>query len=97
MGIDPTIDERFSLFLDEERRFLKKVFPQYPKIEANFIAYLDKPSGNLRFEDAVADLKKLPRAGWVKRKIRNPETVAEHTLSMLYTARIISPPPRMLM
>ena len=33
---------------------------------------------NLKFYEEVGRLKSLPRTGWVKRGIPNPETVAEH-------------------
>lgn len=41
---------------------------------------------NIAFYQEVGELKNLPRKGWVRRGIPNPETVAEHTYRSQFIA-----------
>lgn len=45
----------------------------------------------LNFLDLAANLKKIPRQGWIdKLSIKNPESVADHTFSMAIIGMILS-------
>ncbi|MFA6534106.1 MAG: hypothetical protein WCT37_02950 [Patescibacteria group bacterium] len=39
----------------------------------------------------VAGLYKIPRTGWVKRGVKNPETVGEHTEALIALAEEFGP------
>jgi len=43
----------------------------------------------LNFLIEVGRLKKIPRKGWILRRIRNPETIAAHTFRMAIMAWIL--------
>jgi len=43
----------------------------------------------LHFLIEVGKLKKMPRRGWVLRKIKNPETIAAHTFRMVIMAWVL--------
>lgn len=79
--VDPFIDARFSLFDDDDKAFLKSFFKQHPQVGENFSTFLALPEAlRPRFADvATQDIK---RAGWVKRGIKNAETVWSHATSL---------------
>lgn len=45
----------------------------------------------LQFTNIVGKLKRLKRAGWVKYKVKNPETVAEHSFRLAILTMILAP------
>lgn len=59
------------------------------KIEKNFYQNR-KINGELRFILEIGRLKSLPRNGWVIRKVKNPETIAEHTFLFTIASWILS-------
>lgn len=59
------------------------------KIEKNFYQNR-KINGELRFILEIGRLKSLPRNEWVIRKVKNPETIAEHTFLFTIASWILS-------
>lgn len=59
------------------------------KIEKNFYQNR-KVNGELRFILEIGRLKSLPRNEWVIRKVKNPETIAEHTFLFTIASWILS-------
>jgi putative hydrolase of HD superfamily len=45
----------------------------------------------LKFSEVVGKLKRLKRTGWVRNKITDPETVAEHSFRLAILAMIFAP------
>lgn len=93
MTIDPTLDNRFSILSDDDRAFLKQIFPQYPQIERNFDVYLNIPQGFTRMGASIEGMKNLRRSGWVKRGIPEPESVATHSGVLAYLTLLNLQPP----
>lgn len=65
------------LFSDEEKYFLAQMFASHSGLEQRFQTYLEIPASE-RFQKAMDDLEKVPRTGWVKRQVKNPESVMDH-------------------
>ena len=89
---DPTTDERFSLFSDDDRTFLKTVFDAHPAIERNFIKYLNTPAGFSKLAQSISDMKETKRSGWIKRGVPRPESIAAHSGGLHYLTLITTTP-----
>ena len=51
-----------------------------------------KPSDALEFLRLIGKLKRLERTGWIRRKIRNPESVADHSYRLSMASLLITDP-----
>ncbi len=81
MAVNPTTDEKFSIFSDGDRQFLARFFVEHPKVGEKFNKFLGCPQ-HLRPDYAKVTLFDVKRAGWVKRGISNPESVFDHSIGL---------------
>jgi putative hydrolase of HD superfamily len=82
MTIAPATNPLFSA---HEQAFLSALFARYPAVGENFARYL-AAAPETRPAMAVRDVAALPRTGWVRRGISNPETVRQHMARVARTA-----------
>lgn len=75
---------RYGFFRADERAFLERMFKDYPDIGKNFDLFLDTPADK-RHGLALDVLESMPRKGWVKHHVKDPESVFDHmeALSMM--------------
>lgn len=66
------------VFSDDDKQFLIGFIERHPQIGANFKKFLALPEP-LRPRFATTYLYHVPRAGWVRRGIPDPESVREHS------------------
>lgn len=74
-----------AFFSTEEHDFLKRMFADHPGIEENFDRFFSVSPEN-RYRLAMNILQSTPRHGWVKRQVKNPETVFEHLAELTHMA-----------
>lgn len=80
-----------SLLTADDREFLARIGEVHPDILHAFERYLAAPP-EARPAMAAHDSTALLRAGWVARNVKNPESVAEHTLSLAATVEAAALP-----
>ena len=81
----------YDRFDTEEKQFLERMFVTYPNIGDNFDRYLAKKP-ETRPIMALRDIAQLERTGWVRRGVREPESVRGHTNGVMLFAQRYCPP-----
>lgn len=71
----------YRLFTAEECTFLERMFVQHPGIGNRFDTFLGIAPEE-RYSHAIRALQFMPRKGWVRRFVKNPETVYDHLIDL---------------
>ncbi len=79
--VDPLTHERFACFSADDRQFLSAFCAKHPAVAQNFYKFIGLPPA-LRPNFAKTMLWNLPRTGWVRRGVENPENVLDHSFSL---------------
>lgn len=77
MKINPIRSRIFAMFDADDRAFLSQFFAQHPRIGDNFLQFINTPA-LLRPALAQKMIHQIPRTGWVRYRVTQPETVGEH-------------------
>ncbi len=86
-----TDHDRYGLFHAEDKQFLERIFVDHPDIADSFDEFLDLPPAS-RYDRAHEILMELPRAGWVQRQVKDPESVWDHLIELAHMAREVELP-----
>lgn len=81
----------YRLFTAEECTFLERMFAQHPKVAQGFDTYLSIAPEE-RYNYAVRALQFMPRQGWVRRFVKDPETVYDHLIDLTKMAQACTLP-----
>lgn len=81
----------YRLFNAEECTFLERMFVDHPNIGQSFDAFLALPPSD-RYSRAFDLVNAMPRSGWVRRQVKNPETVYDHLCDVARMAQTCSLP-----
>lgn len=81
----------YQMFDPTERAFLERMFLGHPDIAERFDEFLALPPQE-RFDRAHDILQALPREGWKRREVKDPESVWDHLIELGHLVRQVELP-----